>query len=444
VSTGYLPIESYGAIGNLRTVALVGLDGSLDWCCLPELDRPSVFAAVLDARRGGRFRVAPLAPSDGRQRYLASTNVLETAFAAEGGRLTVTDWMPLSGSILGAGTPPTRPEIHRLLRCEAGEVEVAVEWSPRFDYGRATTRIEAVEGGFIARGGGEQLTLGGLPRDLVEIADDEVGPVLRARIRLPAGEGLGLVSRYGSDHPASTVHECLATLHATTRAWREWSHSCAHDEARGETCAFAGAWHAQAVRSALALKLLTHPDSGAVAAAPTTSLPEEIGGVRNWDYRFGWIRDSSFTAQALCALGHRAEALDFLGWAERVSSSESERTHHLQIMYGLHGETELPEIELSHLDGYRYSRPVRIGNGAATQRQLDYLWRAPELRLRNGAHGRPAGPPDDGLSRPSRRSGGLGLAGAGSGNLGGTWWGSALRLLEGDVLGRAGPRGTHG
>lgn len=364
---GYLPIESYGAIGNLRTVALVGVDGSIDWCCLPHVDRPSVFAAILDHRRGGRFRVTAVGAEQSSQRYVENTNVLQTTFATAAGCLNLTDFMPLRGSILGAGVPPTAPELHRILRCEAGEVDVEVEWSPRFDYGRAPTDIQVVPGGFVARAGEERLTLGGLPSADVHSEDDELGPVLRARFRLSAGEQVGLVSRYGTEHARCTMEECFAALDETTAAWREWAHHCEHEE----DCAFGGPWHEQVVRSALTLKLLTHPDTGAVAAAPTTSLPEEIGGVRNWDYRFSWIRDSAFTAQALCALGHRAEALDFLGWAQRVSSVKGEQPFGLQIMYGLHGETELPEIELNHLEGYRGSRPVRIGNGAAKQRQLD-------------------------------------------------------------------------
>jgi GH15 family glucan-1,4-alpha-glucosidase len=364
---GYLPIEHYGAIGNLRTVALVGLDGSIDWCCLPELDRPSTFGAILDSKRGGRFRVAPAGRWRSEQRYLEATNVLETLFEAGGGRLSVTDFMPLHGSILGAGDPLTAPEIHRILRCEQGEVEVEVEWSPRFDYARAVPRVARLTGGFVAEANGERVTLGGLPADAVEIAEGEGGPVLHARIRLPAGERMVLVTRYGSPDARAALNESLSALETTIHAWREWAHHCE----RPEECAFAGEWHPQVIRSGLALKLLTHPETGAIAAAATASLPENIGGVRNWDYRFTWIRDAAFTAQALFAVGHRAEALDFLKWAHGVSSVKGDRPFGLQIMYGLHGETELPEFDLEHLEGYRGSRPVRIGNGAAKQRQLD-------------------------------------------------------------------------
>ena len=362
--TPYLPIEDYGAIGNLRTVALVGRNGSIDWCCLPELDRPSVFASLLDHRRGGHFRVAPRGATIGEQRYLEHSNVLETRFETAGGTLTVTDLMPLRGSILG--NPQTAPEIYRILHCERGEIEVEVEWAPRFDYARAPTRMKQSEAGFQAVGGLERLAIGGLPAGSAEIIEDGDGPLLRARFRLPAGERRVIVTRYGAGTAAASVEQSAAVLKETVQAWRDWAHHCMMED-----CTFGGPWHPQVIRSGLVLKLLTFPDTGAIAAAPTTSLPEEIGGVRNWDYRFAWIRDAAFTAQALFAIGHRAEALEFLEWSERVAMAKGEQDWGLQIMYDLRGETELPELELEHLEGYRGSRPVRIGNGAAKQKQLD-------------------------------------------------------------------------
>jgi GH15 family glucan-1,4-alpha-glucosidase len=365
-SSSYTPIENYGAIGNLRSVALVSVDGSIDWCCLPELDSPSVFAAILDHNKGGRFRIAPSGRYRSQQRYVEGTNVLETLFETDGGRVTLIDFMPLRGSIIGSGTPPTTPQIHRILRCEENAVDVAIEWSPQADYARARMQIVPVEGGFQATWGTESLTLGLARPVSTEIVDSETCPVLRARMHLRAGESTALVTRYGSSEARCDLAGCRAALDDTVAAWREWVHHCE----RPESCVFGGRWHDQVVRSGLALKLLVHPDTGAIAAAPTTSLPEEIGGVRNWDYRFTWIRDAAFTGQALFALGHRAEALDFLTWAEHVSMAEGD-AFKLQIMYGLHGETELPERVLEHLEGYRGSRPVRIGNGAAKQRQLD-------------------------------------------------------------------------
>ena len=365
--TPYKPIEDYGVIGNLRTTALVGRDGSIDWCCLPELDRPSVFAAILDHHKGGRFRVSAVGSEWGEQRYLDNTNILEISFATAKGRLTVTDFMPLYGSIIRADDPMTSPTLHRLLFCDEGEVEVVLEWSPRFDYARADTKMELTPNGATAWTDGERLALAGLPPGSAHLAQAE-GPTLRAQFVLKEGEHLPLITRYGVERLRVELGTVLEALEATTKAWRGWVHSC--DDNPGG-CAFGGSWHALTVRSALLLKLLTHPDTGAIAAAPTTSLPEEIGGVRNWDYRYAWIRDASFTVQALFSMGHHAEALDFVAWAERVASRGGEALLDLQIMYGLRGETSLPERELSHLEGYRGSKPVRIGNGAAKQRQLD-------------------------------------------------------------------------
>lgn len=362
---GYLPIRDYGAIGNLRTVALVGRNGSIDWCCLPELDRPSVFGSLLDRRNGGHFRVAARGAGLGEQRYLDGTNVLETRFDIDGGCLTVTDLMPLRGSILDR--PQTAPEIYRILHCEQGEIEVEVEWAPRFDYARVPAHIERGERGFQATGGLERLTLVGLPSEAGQILEDGGAPLVRARFRLRRGERQVLVTRYGSGLADPSLEQSVMVLKATCDAWKNWVEQCEPVD----DCSFGRKWQEQVIRSGLTLKLLTYPDTGAIAAAATTSLPEEIGGVRNWDYRFAWIRDAALTAQALFAIGHRAEALQFLEWSERAAMAKGEREWGLQIMYDLRGRTEFPEIELEHLAGYRGSRPVRIGNGAAKQKQLD-------------------------------------------------------------------------
>lgn len=359
----YKPIEAYGIIGNLRSAALVGRDGSIDWCCLPELDRPSVFAAILDAGKGGNFKVAPADGSWGEQHYLEDTNVLRTSFASGAGRFGVTDFMPLNASIIGTEEPYTSPTIHRLLECESGEVDVDISWAPRFDYARAQTGIEFRGDMAVARSHSERAVLAGVPAS----AHISVhAGTFEARVRLRAGEKLPLLMRYGAERARSDLGTMLTLLHRTVAVWREWMDS------REELEGFEPEWRPLVARSALVLKLLTHPDSGAIAAAPTTSLPEQIGGVRNWDYRYCWIRDSAFTAQALFSLGHRAEALDFLEWTERVAMTHgSKDSLDLQIMYGLHGETDLDELHLHHLEGYRCSQPVRIGNAAAKQRQHD-------------------------------------------------------------------------
>ena len=362
---GYKPIEDYGAIGDLRTVALVGLDGAIDWCCLPNLDSPSVFGALLDDQRGGRFGVAPERVQGREQRYLEGTNVLETILEAEHGRLVITDFMPLSGSIEGCGGSRTESAIYRVLRAEGGPVEVVVEWMPRFDYAQATTQVMRAPGGFLSWGGSASLVLAGVPEEL-EIAEDGLGQFVRGRFELHPGERRVLVTRWGAEHVDATLDAAQISLEETVATWRAWLDK---EDATGDR-AWAGAHRDAIVRSELALKLLTNADTGAIAAAATTSLPEELGGVRNWDYRYVWIRDAALTAQALFALGHQADAQAFVSWVERAAQA-GEHDWGLQIMYGLHGERELDEAELPQLEGYRRSSPVRIGNGAADQLQLD-------------------------------------------------------------------------
>jgi GH15 family glucan-1,4-alpha-glucosidase len=361
----YKLISDYAVIGNLRSVALVGKDGAIDWCCFPELDRGSVFAALLDHRKGGSFRLGMAGSHEGEQAYVQDSNVLHTIFSKGPTRLQVTDFMPLSGSIEGCceSSAQAPPEIVRLLLCQGGEAEVELEWSPRFDYARATVDIAQVEGGWRATAGGESLHLAGVENG--ELRQEEHGPVLYARWRMGDGEERALVTSWQvpSQYDARQAHQAMQR---TVAVWRTWVHreGVVHSEK------WAGDWLPLVLRSSLVCKMLTHAQSGAIAAAPTTSLPEGIGGVRNWDYRFAWIRDASQTAQALISLGHTSEAIDLLHWMERVSAAHADDWN-MQIMYGLRGQEKLPEEELEHLEGYRSSRPVRIGNGAAEQFQLE-------------------------------------------------------------------------
>ncbi|CAN5615950.1 glycoside hydrolase family 15 protein [soil metagenome] len=363
----YKPIADYAAIGNLRTVALVGRDTAIDWCCFPNMDSPSVFAAILDADKGGSFRVRPSGRTYGDQSYLKDTNVVRTSFEGDGGRVTVTDFLPLRGEIHGCAASEAPPEIHRLIRCEGGEMEVEVEWAPRFDYARASMKLHEVEGGWLAEDekGEHKLVLAGLRRGEGAITEGEHGPVLRARLGMKGDETRVLVARWENADTSCSVEETHRLLEQTCTTWRDWLHNSGRDHDR----AWAGTWEPLLIRSELALKLVTHADTGAIAAAPTTSLPETIGGVRNWDYRYTWIRDASLTAQALISLNHTEDAIEFLMWSERAAEKSGE--DRVQIMYGLHGESDLEEIELTHLEGYRGSAPVRIGNGAAKQLQLD-------------------------------------------------------------------------
>jgi GH15 family glucan-1,4-alpha-glucosidase len=366
----YLRISDYGAVGNLRTVALVGLDGSVDWLCFPELDHGSVFAALLDSSRGGYFRIAPAGVDRGTQEYVENTNVLCTTFHADSARLTISDFMPLRGDIDGRDSSEAPEEMHRILHCEGGDLDVEIEWAPRLDYARAETAIRRGAHGWVAEGvdgDGEhiRLSLGGVADG--EVIDDGEGPLLRATIRMRAGQRLPLVVRWNSEETAIGLEYSMRWLDDTVETWRAWSHTAGDPSVRE----WAGTSLPLVTRSELVLKLLTHAETGAFAAAATTSLPETIGGVRNWDYRYCWIRDASLTVQALIALGHEREAMDFILWSEHVSQNRCKDTWHPQLMYGLRGEPDLDEFELGHFEGYRRSSPVRIGNAAAEQLQLD-------------------------------------------------------------------------
>ncbi len=367
--TSYKPISDYGAVGNLRTVALVARDGSIDWWCAPHMDSPSVFCALLDPQRGGQFSVRPRGGRPVAQRYLEDTNVLETELGGDGGHLSVIDFMPLAGDLDGRGDRAWAPPVLCRVLTSPPEVGVDVElsWAPRFDFARARTEMHRTEHGAVAEGGGERLWLEGLPLGAaVTLADDGEGPVCRARFRLGAGRRVPLVASLGERAPlGERVIEAMA---ATVEAWRRWLHK--HEAGERQWAAP----HARlAMRSELLLKLLVHADTGGLVAAPTASLPEEIGGVRNWDYRFAWLRDSALVAQSLIAIGHTAEIKAFLRWAEEVSRPQIERGVEPCVLYALRGEDPAPETTLDHLAGYAHSRPVRIGNAAASQLQHDVL-----------------------------------------------------------------------
>jgi len=362
----YRPISSYALIGDLHTAALVGLNGSIDWCCFPYFDSPSVFASILDATRGGSFQVAPAVPHTSEQRYSPATNVLITTFSLDaGGVLELTDFMPITSS----GHRADFPEIHRRVRCTRGEAEVVVRFAPRFDYGGSLIRLQPRWHGVLATDAQDDvLTLAG-PRDIWWRFD---GGVAVAALKLLEGEQAWFVARYDDDEVRSIDHyQSDAKLKETTAFWDAWS-------ARIQ---YTGRYRAVVERSALALKLMCFQPTGAIVAAPTTSLPEEIGGVRNWDYRYSWLRDSAFVLYSLNILGHVEEADRFMRFLKRVCRKTDDT--HLQIMYGIDGRRHLTERVVEQLEGYRRSGPVRVGNGAYDQLQLDvygevletaYLW----------------------------------------------------------------------
>ncbi|HUH11768.1 MAG TPA: glycoside hydrolase family 15 protein, partial [Longimicrobiales bacterium] len=366
----YKPISAYGIIGDMSTAALVGLDGSIDWCCLPRFDAPSLFGALLDAERGGRFRIAPRGPCTAAQRYLPQTNVLATTFElADGSVLEVTDFMPYGGE--GRAFHGYH-EIHRRISCTRGEAEAGILFEPRFGYGASPVRFRPRRHGVLATDAeNEAVTLASMA-DVWWCVDDDAGRVT-AQLRLAARDlPVWVVLRYDDDEVRPIErYEPEVRFEETVDFWRRWAESLRYE----------GPHRDEVVRSAQVLKLLFYQPTGAIVAAPTTSLPEEEGGVRNWDYRFTWLRDSAFTLNALYAVGRTEEADDFMRFLKRVTRKPSE--DHLQIMFGVGGERELPERELEHLEGWRGSRPVRVGNAAYRQLQLDiygelmetaYLW----------------------------------------------------------------------
>jgi len=347
---GYARIEDYAVIGDGRTMALIARDGAIDWLCLPNLDSPSVFAAVLDAERGGSFTLQPAIPFQASRRYLPRTNVLETTFTTDRGSVRVVDAMTLPDDHLD----PMR-ELARSIEGVSGAVPMRWRCVPRFDYGRVVPQCEWRHGVPVAVWRGEALGVAswdaGDPawRDGAAEATFEIGEGGRAL--------LVLTSAYGEPLILPGREPVLRRLAQTIEFWETWSR--AHD--------YAGPWDALVVRSALALKMMIFASSGASVAAPTTSLPEEIGGERNWDYRFCWIRDSNFMIDALLQLGCHEEAQSLFWWFMQATALT---VPELYVLYRLDGGIGRGEKEIP-LSGYRGSKPVRIGNGAAEQTQLD-------------------------------------------------------------------------
>ncbi|MBW1989763.1 MAG: DUF547 domain-containing protein [Deltaproteobacteria bacterium] len=356
----YKKISDYGVIGNLRTVALVGPDGSVDWFCTPYMDSPSVFAALLDLQKGGHFFIRPAGAYDAAASYLPRTNVLRTRFRTRTGTAVLTDFMhvPENGGDQGRG-----PNIlFRILSVEQGRMDVLAEFFPRFDYARAQTRLTKVEGGVLARGGGQEIWLSA---DMdMEIHGDRAV----ASQSLSRGQSLVFAASCHSlskDSPGPPdAKDAYQALEQTMAFWENW---LSRSET-GRTFDF-GPYEDMLTRSALVLKLLYYAPSGAMAAAATTSLPEKVDGPRNWDYRYTWIRDTSYTLSALFNLGHLSETEGYLHWLQKVLAEAGAAG--MQIVYGLRGEKDLAEEELPHLEGYKGSSPVRVGNAAAGQRQMD-------------------------------------------------------------------------
>ena len=347
------PIADYALLSNCRSAALVSMAGSVDWCCFGRFDSPSTFGRILDCERGGHFRVAALNACDVARRYLPGTNVLETTFSTATGEVVLTDCLHVPDD-------PDDPldQLVRLVRCTSGQARVVVELRPRFDYGLTVPRIDR-------RSPHEALVVGGSTCLVVTSSFTLPSPEDSAvviELELRAGDEASIcvtsVPPTDPDVVASGLDQARERVAATTRWWQEWSGRCSYD----------GPHRDEVLRSALVLKALTYRPTGAIVAAPTTSLPESLGGVRNWDYRYVWLRDAAQIVYALFRLGYVGEAEEFMGWLCRTVAG---RAVDLQPLYGVGGERLIPEHELTHLDGYHGSRPVRIGNAAAAQVQHD-------------------------------------------------------------------------
>ena len=347
----YKPISDYGIIGNMVSAALVARTGSIDWCCLPRFDSPSIFAAILDDEKGGRFGIEPRSHFESSQFYLNDTNVLQTVFQTETGTVTLTDFMPCYQRVHGRLIQ--FDELHRIAECTHGEVDLKVTFQPKPEYATVDPSLDITKYGVVVTGGGTHVSLSS------SVPFKALGDQATATVKLRYRDKAAFVLRYDSDRPLiGAIDNSLNKLARTKAYWQQ----------QAEGCVFSGPYRDYIVRSYLALHLLVYSPTGAIVAAPTTSLPEEIGGERNWDYRFTWLRDASLTLNAFSSLGHKEEAIGFMKWLLNVCDKCGPKA---QILYDIDFGDPLDERTLDHLEGYRESRPVRIGNAAYSQRQLD-------------------------------------------------------------------------
>jgi GH15 family glucan-1,4-alpha-glucosidase len=355
-----LPIGDYALLSDCRSAALVSRAGSVDWLCFPRFDSPAVFARVLDLD-AGHFAIRPAGDFQASRAYIDQTLALETTFRAQAGTAVLTDAMAVGrndrGHQLGAGSPGV---LLRSLKCAAGEIDVDVSYAPRPEYGLIHPILEAAPGGIAARGGASRLLLSGSAGLLI------AGDTATAHLHLVAGQTVSFALQYGpmSEPPLTAwdAGQIADRLRDTLAGWRSWS--ALHQ-------AYKGPWRDLVHHSGRVLQGLTFAPTGAIVAAPTTSLPETIGGGRNWDYRYTWVRDASLTMEALWVAACPDEAGKFFGFLADAAASQLRRGKDLQIMFGVGGEHDLSERELPRLTGWRSSRPVRLGNGAWSQRQLD-------------------------------------------------------------------------
>ncbi|HLG63003.1 MAG TPA: glycoside hydrolase family 15 protein [Ktedonosporobacter sp.] len=386
IKRNYQPINSYGVIGDCHSTVLISPDGAIDWGCLPDFDSPAIFCRLLDGERGGFFQIAPDKDTiPGSQRYLRGSNVLQTRFTSTTDELVLTDFMPVetlrAWPYKGMSNNTwTREDgschcLVRIVECTHGEIAIKIALKVTPNYAGSGGEVSLVPNnmGALISGGNQHAALAIVGAHLlpsftmmVVQDEDEWHPTIIAKVTLREGErllfafGMGRSAQAARRLVESELHQRNfdAELAHTLHCWRDWIAGCTYE----------GPYMEWVQRSVLTLKMMTYAPTGAIVAAPTTSLPEDIGGIRNWDYRFTWLRDATFTLYALNVLGFIEEAKAFTHWLQRLSYANGED---LQIMYGIRGERDLPERELTHLSGYCDSYPVRIGNAAAKQKQLD-------------------------------------------------------------------------
>ena len=367
----YLPIAEHGIIGDLHSAALVGTDGTIDWYCPGRFDAPSVFASILDAEKGGFFRIMPVRCKwTSKQLYVPDTNVLLTRFLSEDGVSEVMDFMPVEERQQGVH----RQRLIRRVLCVKGAMQFTAEIEPRFDYGRAAADIAVTDAGAVLASPDLTLSLS------APVALERTAEGVRADFSLEAGQSATFVLEQAEQPRPYSEDDTRELFNETVDYWLRWIAAARYQ----------GRWREIVRRSALTLKLLTYQPTGALIAAATTSLPEELGGGRNWDYRFTWIRDAAFSLYALLGLGFTEEAAAFGDWlTDRFREERKGESGPLQVMYAIDGSSDLEEEILDHLEGYCGSAPVRIGNGAADQLQLDIYGELVDSVYLFNKHGRP-------------------------------------------------------
>lgn len=338
----YKKLSEYGVIGNTHTAALISNEASIDWLCLPRFDSPSLFASILDYQKGGNFQIKPTGKYTSFLKYEKDTNILVTTFTTEGGEVSVTDFMPVH---LDIGEKfHVLDEIHRIVECTKGKVELEVLFDPKINYARSKTTISKASFGLLATDGKDKISLS--------------SNILSSKFSLKKGSKATFVLAWNQKPKKLSSFTTGKRLRETRGYWKSI----------GNKLKYKGQWRKEVLRSFLIVHLLFYSPTGSIVAAATTSLPEKIGGPRNWDYRFSWVRDSAFTLQALFAVGDYTEALEYFSW---LSNLCAECAPALDVVYGISKDSDLVEKELKHLEGYKGSAPVRVGNKAALQLQLD-------------------------------------------------------------------------